>query len=51
MVDFKSLMDGGLVAQWSFVPQTLAKKDLTIASTEYKGNTYKVDRGAYGAGV
>ncbi len=44
VVDFKSLMDGGLVAQWSFVPQTLKKQDLTVASTEYKGNTYKVDR-------
>ncbi len=44
VVDFKSLMDGGIVAQWSFVPKTLTKKDLFIASTEYKGTTYKVDR-------
>jgi phosphoribosylaminoimidazolecarboxamide formyltransferase/IMP cyclohydrolase len=44
VVDFKSLMDGGIVAQWSFVPTTLKKEDLFIASTEYKGSTYKVDR-------
>ncbi|WP_321493539.1 IMP cyclohydrolase [uncultured Desulfobacter sp.] len=44
VVDFKSLMDGGLVAQWSFVPKTLKKEDLFLASTEYKGTTYKIDR-------
>jgi len=44
VVDFKSLMDGGIVAQWSFVPKTLKKEDLFIASTEYKGTTYKIDR-------
>ena len=44
VVDFKSLMDGGIVAQWSFVPTTLKKEDLFVASTEYKGTTYKVDR-------
>jgi len=44
VVDFKSLMDGGIVAQWSFVPKALKKEDLFIASTEYKGKTYKVER-------
>lgn len=44
VVDFKSLMDGGIVAQWSFVPKTLKKEDLFIASTEYKGTTYKIER-------
>jgi phosphoribosylaminoimidazolecarboxamide formyltransferase/IMP cyclohydrolase len=44
VVDFKSLMDGGLVAQWSFVPETLSKTDLTPASTEYKGKIYRVNR-------
>jgi len=44
VVDFKSLMDGGLVAQWSFVPETLSKKDFTLASTEYKGKAYTVKR-------
>ncbi|MFH2091442.1 MAG: IMP cyclohydrolase [Pseudomonadota bacterium] len=44
VIDFKSLMDGGMVAQWSFVPTTRTQKDLVIASTEYKGKTYTVDR-------
>ena len=44
VVDFKSLMDGGIVAQWSFVPETLGKSDLAVASTEYKGKTFTVDR-------
>ena len=44
VIDFKSLMDGGLVAQWSFVPQTLSEKDLIVASTEYKGQTYRINR-------
>lgn len=44
VIDFKSLMDGGMVAQWSFVPQSLSQKDLLPASTEYKGKTYKVNR-------
>ncbi len=44
VIDFKSLMDGGMVAQWSFVPTTLSRKDLVVASTEYKGKTYTVGR-------
>ncbi|MDD9301180.1 MAG: IMP cyclohydrolase [Desulfobacter sp.] len=44
VVDFKSLMDGGLVAQWSFVPSTLKKEDLALAATEYKGEQFKVKR-------
>jgi len=44
VVDFKSLMVGGIVAQWSFMPKTLRKEDLFVASTEYKGAAYKVDR-------
>jgi phosphoribosylaminoimidazolecarboxamide formyltransferase/IMP cyclohydrolase len=44
VVDFKSLMDGGMVAQWSFVPSTLSEKDLIVASTEFKGKTYSVQR-------
>ena len=43
-VDFKSLMDGGLVAQLSFAPQSLKKEDLILASTEYKGTIYAVKR-------
>ncbi|MBF0468320.1 MAG: IMP cyclohydrolase [Desulfamplus sp.] len=44
VIDFKSLMDGGIVAQWSFAPATLSKEDMKIAETEYKGKTFRVDR-------
>jgi len=44
VLDFKSLMDGGLVAQWSFAPSALSTADFKIAETEYKGKTYRVDR-------
>ncbi len=44
VIDFKTLMDGGMVAQWSFVPETLSTKDLAVASTEYKGETFTVNR-------
>ena len=43
-VDFKSLIDGGLVAQWSFQPQIRTPQDLLPAVVEYKGQTYKVNR-------
>ncbi len=42
-LDFKSLMDGGLVTQWSFVP----KRDPSLflpARCEYKGRLYEVQR-------
>jgi phosphoribosylaminoimidazolecarboxamide formyltransferase/IMP cyclohydrolase len=44
VVDFKSLIDGGMIVQWSFVPQSRSKADLTLASCEYKGQTYKINR-------
>lgn len=44
VIDFKSLMDGGMVAQWSFVPEALSHKDFMPAATEYKGKTYTVNR-------
>lgn len=44
VVDFKSLVDGGLVAQWSFVPQTRAKTQLLPAQALYKGKEYKINR-------
>lgn len=44
VVDFKSLMDGGVIVQWSFVPQTLTKADLFPAQTIYKGQEYRVQR-------
>ena len=44
VVDFKSLMDGGLVAQWSFVPQARRKEDLVPARTTCKGKEYEISR-------
>ena len=44
VVDFKSLMDGGLIVQWSYVPQTLKKEDLITASALYKGREYGIKR-------
>ena len=43
-VDFKSLIDGGIIAQWSFVPATRIKADLLPAQCEYKGKLYTIDR-------
>lgn len=43
-VEFKSLIDGGIIAQWSFVPEARSKKDLRLAECEYKGETYRVKR-------
>ncbi|MEI6808418.1 MAG: IMP cyclohydrolase [bacterium] len=42
--DFKSLIDGGLVVQWSFVPKTRTKADLLPAQTSYKGHEYRINR-------
>jgi len=44
VVDFKSLIDGGIIAQWSFVPTTRSPKDLKLAQCEYKGKIYKIRR-------
>ncbi|MDY6831378.1 MAG: IMP cyclohydrolase [Thermodesulfobacteriota bacterium] len=44
VVDFKSLIDGGIIAQWSFVPTTRTKADLLPARCEYKGKLYTIDR-------
>jgi phosphoribosylaminoimidazolecarboxamide formyltransferase/IMP cyclohydrolase len=43
-VDFKSLIDGGLVAQWSFVPEARTAGQLLPAVTTYKGREYRVNR-------
>jgi phosphoribosylaminoimidazolecarboxamide formyltransferase/IMP cyclohydrolase len=44
VIDFKSLMDGGVIVQWSFVPQTLTKEDLLPAEAVFEGKTHKVAR-------
>jgi phosphoribosylaminoimidazolecarboxamide formyltransferase/IMP cyclohydrolase len=43
-VEFKSLMDGGIISQWSFVPTSRTKQDLPLAACKYKGNVYTVKR-------
>ncbi|UCD90079.1 MAG: IMP cyclohydrolase [Desulfobacterales bacterium] len=43
-VEFKSLIDGGIIAQWSFVPTSRTKADLKLAESEYKGKVYKINR-------
>jgi len=43
-VEFKSLIDGGIVAQWSFVPEARSKESLRPAECSYKGKTYRVNR-------
>ncbi len=43
-VDFKSLIDGGIIAQWSFVPVTRTKEDLLPARCEYRGKVYEIKR-------
>lgn len=44
VVDIKSLMDGGLVLQWSFQPKRLTAAELVPASTERKGEVFTVQR-------
>jgi len=44
VVEFKSLIDGGIIAQWSFVPTTRTKEKLQLAQCDYKGKTYRVNR-------
>jgi len=43
-VEFKSLIDGGIVAQWSFIPSSRSIADLKLAECEYKGRAYKIER-------
>ena len=43
-VEFKSLIDGGIIAQWSFVPRARTKKDLKLAECDHKGKTYRITR-------
>lgn len=43
VLDLKSLMDGGIITQWSFTPKTDASQFLP-ARCEYRGIEYKVNR-------
>ena len=44
VVDFKSLADGGLVVQWSYLPKARSAADLQPAEATYEGETYRVKR-------
>ena len=43
-VEFKSLIDGGIIAQWSFVPTARTRENLTPARCEFNGKTYETKR-------
>ncbi len=44
VIDFKSMMDGGIITQWSYSPETLNKNDFLKAETVYKDEKYTVNR-------
>ncbi|MBI9099820.1 MAG: IMP cyclohydrolase [Spirochaetaceae bacterium] len=44
VLDFKSMMDGGVIVQWSYIPETLKKSDFLKAVTTRKAVEYKVER-------
>jgi len=44
VLDFKSLMDGGIIAQWSFAPRVLHATDFLRAETVYRDQTYRMKR-------
>ena len=43
-VEFKSLIDGGIIAQWSFVPTARTGEDLKLAECVYEGKPYRIQR-------
>lgn len=43
-VDFKSLMDGGMVAQWSFTPRLLTPETMLPAQVEREGRLHRITR-------
>ena len=43
-VEFKSLIDGGLIVQQSQLNAVNSKDDLKMATAEFKGKQYKIDR-------
>ncbi|MEW5733983.1 MAG: IMP cyclohydrolase [Thermodesulfobacteriota bacterium] len=49
VVDLKSLMDGGIITQWSFRPETLSAKDFLPARAEHGGKVYETARKPTGA--
>jgi len=43
-VDFKSLIDGGIIVQQSPMNRIKSSEDFTLASTVYQGKTYRIER-------
>lgn len=43
-IDFKSLIDGGLIVQQSPLNRIKTSADFTLASTEYRGQTYTIEK-------
>jgi len=43
-VEFKSLIDGGQIVQWSFVPTTRTRESLKLAECEHQGRAYRIQR-------
>jgi phosphoribosylaminoimidazolecarboxamide formyltransferase/IMP cyclohydrolase len=43
-VEFKSLIDGGVIAQWSFVSQVRTRADLKPAVCDHQGRTFRIQR-------
>ncbi|MBN1523714.1 MAG: IMP cyclohydrolase [Spirochaetales bacterium] len=43
-IDFKSLQDGGIIAQTSFIPEAISKDKMIPAAATYKGAEYNIKR-------
>ncbi|MBD3322838.1 MAG: IMP cyclohydrolase [Chitinivibrionales bacterium] len=43
-IDFKSLIDGGVIAQWSYSPSATTRDKLIPAQSTYKGTEYRINR-------
>ncbi len=44
VLELRSLIDGGMVAQWSFAPRTVAVEDFMPARATYQGREYEIAR-------
>lgn len=44
VLEVKSMIDGGMMVQFSFSPQAQTASDFLLAETTYKGKEYKVNR-------
>jgi phosphoribosylaminoimidazolecarboxamide formyltransferase/IMP cyclohydrolase len=44
VVDFKSLVDGGIIVQTSYLPNTRRPEDLMPAAVNHKGKEYRIQR-------